>query len=216
MAKIGDGSSTNIWKDRWIPNNKGGTPTTPKPQSCCLNKVKELITNFRWNRPLIFSTFNGKDAEEILKIPISMAGRADSSYWIASNNGNYTVKSAYKMLEGEEKTTNIGSGVAGWQGETSFNGQKEKDWSKMWRLDIKGKHKTFLWKCLNQALPVNELIYCRTRMGKPICQICGAGEETIEHLFSFATRQRKYGGLHQCSGMALMTVEAISTNGGVV
>ena len=58
--KIGDGNSTNIWEDQWIPNTTEGKPTTPKPQSCNLHKVKELITNFRWNRPLIFSTFNGK------------------------------------------------------------------------------------------------------------------------------------------------------------
>ena len=102
--KIGDGKSTNIWEDSWIPNNKEGKPTTVKPQNCSLHKVEELITNFRWNRHLIFKTFNGKDAEEILKIPISLAGRADCSYWIASNNGNYSVKSAYKLLSKRENS----------------------------------------------------------------------------------------------------------------
>ena len=55
----------------------------------------------------------------------------------------------------------------------------------MWKIDIKGKLKNFMWKCLNKALPVNELIYCGTRMGEPICQVCGKGEETIERLFFF-------------------------------
>nr|XP_027090235.1 uncharacterized protein LOC113711271 [Coffea arabica] len=184
------------WKNKMLSNAgkevllKAITMALPMYAMSCFKLPGKLCKDIsammaRWNRPLIFSTFNGKDAKEILKIPISVAGRADSNYWIASNNGNYTVKSAYKMLEGEEKTTNIGRGVARGQGETNFNGQKEKDRSKMWRMDIKGKHKTCLWKCLNQALPVNELIYYGTRMREPICQVCGAGEETIEHLFFF-------------------------------
>lgn len=36
---------------------------------------------------------------------------------------------------------------------------------------------------MNLALPVNETIHSRTRMGDPICKSCGEGIETVEHLF---------------------------------
>ena len=41
----------------------------------------------------------------------------------------------------------------------------------------------FLWKCLNIALPVNEIIYSRIKIGSPICNCCGEDIETVEHLF---------------------------------
>ncbi|XP_027062866.2 uncharacterized protein [Coffea arabica] len=165
--KIGDGKSTNIWENRWIPNTKEGKPSTLKSQSCCLQRVEELIANFRWNWHLVFRIFSSKDAEEILKIPISLAGRANCSYWVAGNNGIYSIKSAYNLFS---KGEHIQQQDRREQGETSIHGQGEKDWKKMWNLDIKGKLKHFLWKCLNRLLPVNEILYYRTRMGEPICQ----------------------------------------------
>ncbi|XP_027178118.1 uncharacterized protein LOC113777281 [Coffea eugenioides] len=55
-------------------------------------------------------------------------------------------------------------------------------WKHLWNLNVKQKIKVFIWKCMNNALPVRELIYDRTKLGEPICTGCGEGEETVEHL----------------------------------
>nr|XP_027122295.1 uncharacterized protein LOC113739247 [Coffea arabica] len=96
--KIGNGKATNIWEDNWIPRNKDGKVTTAMPQSCNIRRVEELISGFRWRKPLVSRIFNRKDAKEILDIPISIVGREDSNYWLHSGSGTYTVNSGYKAL----------------------------------------------------------------------------------------------------------------------
>lgn len=53
----------------------------------------------------------------------------------------------------------------------------------MWSLNIKVKHKHFLWKWLNNILPVKEVVQKRTRKCNNICCGCGEVVETVEHLF---------------------------------
>lgn len=65
---IGNGRSTRIWENRWIPDNPHGKPVTRRPLNCNLTKVEELISDFRWNRPQIFKTYSKTDAENMLKI----------------------------------------------------------------------------------------------------------------------------------------------------
>lgn len=80
--KVGNGRNINICEDAWILDNTEGKITSCKPEGCKLRKVEDLISNFRWNYPIIFRTFNKKDADSILKIPISLAGSEDSNFWM--------------------------------------------------------------------------------------------------------------------------------------
>ncbi|XP_027181659.1 uncharacterized protein LOC113780035 [Coffea eugenioides] len=178
--KIGNGKATNIWRDKWIPGNKDGKVTSVMPLSCNITRVEELICGFRWRIPLVFRTFNRKEAEEILEIPISISGKDDSNYWIHSGNGIYTVNSGYKALC---KGTVQHKGRRENEAETSIASSYEKQWKWMWRLNVKSKIKHFLWKCLHGLLPVNSLVFKRTHKGDPICGGCGEQEESIEHMF---------------------------------
>ncbi|XP_071924903.1 uncharacterized protein [Coffea arabica] len=67
--KIGNGKSTKIWEDKWIPGNSQGKPTSAKPQHCTVNRVEELIQNYRWKRPLLFKLFKEEEAKRIMRIP---------------------------------------------------------------------------------------------------------------------------------------------------
>ena len=64
---------------------------------------------------------------------------------------------------------------------TSIHSTSKQMWSCLWKLNIKHKLKTFMWKCINNALPVNEVIFSRTQKGDPICKVCGEGVETVDH-----------------------------------
>ncbi|XP_071928132.1 uncharacterized protein [Coffea arabica] len=66
---------------------------------------------------------------------------------------------------------------------TSWDNHTSKVWKELWRLKVKHKQKIFLWKCLNNALPVRDIIHGRIKVGDPICNGCGEERETIEHTF---------------------------------
>ncbi|XP_071940383.1 uncharacterized protein [Coffea arabica] len=67
------------------------------------------------------------------------------------------------------------------EGSTSWENQTQKPWKDLWRLKVKHKQKIFLWKFLNNALPVRDAIYGRIKVGDPICNRYGEERETIEH-----------------------------------
>ena len=120
---IGNGNGTKIWEDAWIQDGKDGKVESLKPPDCMISKVSELISNFRWNSPLIFKTFNAQEVGQILKIPISLTGRPDCYFWSRSVNGQYTVKSAYEAITREKKLLELNGKV---KGETSWEGGSRK------------------------------------------------------------------------------------------
>ncbi|KAL3529595.1 hypothetical protein ACH5RR_008917 [Cinchona calisaya] len=101
--RVGNGETINIWEDRWIPNNEDGRLKTKMPDNCQGKVGNQLIRNFRWNKELIFQTFCREDAENILCIPISLAGRNDKLFWKYSANGHYTIQSGYWRAKEEQK-----------------------------------------------------------------------------------------------------------------
>ena len=79
-----------------MPNNHQEKPKTPKLANCQIDKVAGLIVDYKWNRPLILKIFGEEDADNILKIPISIIGRKDSTFWPGNQTREYTVQSRYK------------------------------------------------------------------------------------------------------------------------
>ena len=79
IKRIGDGLSTNIWKDRWIPRIPGGKPIF-KSEEVTVEKVSELINDDgkSWNIQKLNSNLSSMEVNEILKIPL---GRLDQDIW---------------------------------------------------------------------------------------------------------------------------------------
>ncbi|XP_027158241.1 uncharacterized protein LOC113759861 [Coffea eugenioides] len=173
IKKIGNGKNIRVWEDRWIPEHPQGKLIIVKPQKYVVQKVGDLIHNFRRKRPLIFKLFQEEEAKKMLRIPISLANRDDCFFWPYSGNGQYTVAFAYKEISRQRSLQQQQREVIG----EGPSWGKEKLWKHLWKL------KLFIWKCMNSALPVNEKIYTRTRMGDLICKRCGEDIETLEHLF---------------------------------
>ncbi|XP_027182362.1 uncharacterized protein LOC113780787 [Coffea eugenioides] len=95
--RIGNGLSTNIWEDSWIPMTPNGRVTTQQPQGVNLVKVANLIVQKGWNKNLLFRNFTPMEVEGILSIPISLVDKEDSNFWIHNSNGHYSVRSAYRV-----------------------------------------------------------------------------------------------------------------------
>lgn len=98
VKRIGDGTSTLIWQDRWMPGHFGGRPLTSRDGQQ-VELVSDLLTESGgWNEQLITEIFFHVDAFAILKLPVYGRG-GDVWAWEAEKHGNYSVKSAYKLLD---------------------------------------------------------------------------------------------------------------------
>ena len=104
----------------------------------------------------------------------------DRLIWNHSKTIEYTVRSSYALAKEMEaqatKTVQI-------KEQTSSHNRKESLWKKVWGTNVKHKLKHFIWKCLQNCIPVNDLVHRRTGKGDNICTSCGDGIETLEHLF---------------------------------
>ncbi|XP_027083610.1 uncharacterized protein [Coffea arabica] len=188
LKRVGLGKSIKIWKDEWIPNNPNGKPTTRVPDSGEEQKVEELISNFRWNRSVIFRRFNREDAENILKIPISLSRTGDKHFWIHSKHGEYSVKPCYQILLKEERKKEEGAkGESG----SSYDDSNKQIWKTLWGLNIKHKIKLFIWRCITNTLTARETIFRRTKQGSPFCSRCGDKIETVEHIMLHCPQAQK-------------------------
>lgn len=86
---IGDGTSTNIWEDRWIPMHFDARPLTPQDGQQ-VTMVSELLDgNGNWNVGLISSIFIPVDVNAILRIPLR--GQEDDWWaWEPEKHGDYS------------------------------------------------------------------------------------------------------------------------------
>ena len=65
MRKLGNGKSKTVWKGNWIPKNPQGKSISVKPHECIIQKVEDLIHNFRWKKPLNFKLFKEEEVKRI-------------------------------------------------------------------------------------------------------------------------------------------------------
>jgi hypothetical protein len=98
ISRIGDGKSTQILRDQWIPRERGLKVTALK-KNTRRRWVNQLMSHgpTRWNTPLIRELFFDHDAQEILAIEIPPGSQGDRIAWQPKKNGVFSVRSAYRL-----------------------------------------------------------------------------------------------------------------------
>jgi hypothetical protein len=147
--RIGRGTSVSIWRDKWIPPPSSGLPLSPPNLLDAETRVSSLIqhSSGTWDSSLIDQIFLPGDAELIKSIPLSMRVRDNALVWSRDQNGNYSVRSAYKMLVEEEIVSQQScSDMGGWK----------KFWRMVWSVRVPHKVRHFLWRACLNALPTME------------------------------------------------------------
>lgn len=105
---IGNGEKVDIWTNRWL-----STPDSFKPVSPRIPLEKEKVSCFldsetwSWNADKVRHSFLPHEAKVILGISISPRLLEDSLIWAWTNNGRFSVKSAYKVAQKWLKNQNI-------------------------------------------------------------------------------------------------------------
>lgn len=185
MWKIGDGNSVEIWGDCWVPNNHSGKIQTLRGAGQDIRKVCQLIdpNSKSWNEPLIRSIFIPMDVGKILQIPLPATPTRDKIIWKDSVNGQYSVKSGYKILHNQK----TGQGEAG-----SSNSRGSRLWKKIWAIEVLPSCKEFIWRACKEVLPVYANLKRRGIELETTCQACGEEEETIVHAILTCSRTHRF------------------------
>ena len=98
IRRIGDGLTTHIWNQNWLPRPANMRPIVSRimdpPQ-----RVSELILpGAQWDSTTISEIFLPTDAQAIMSIPLCTRHIDDFWSWIHEKNGVFSVQSAYRML----------------------------------------------------------------------------------------------------------------------
>jgi hypothetical protein len=74
IHRVGKGSSTNIWSDKWIPNGIGLKPVC-RPDEATTTKVSELLTETgSWDEDALALNLVSMDANAVRCIPLTPPG----------------------------------------------------------------------------------------------------------------------------------------------
>ncbi|XP_056848924.1 uncharacterized protein LOC108820216 [Raphanus sativus] len=164
---IGNGASINGWSDPWLSTSRPLSLIGPPTEANQHLMVQDLLLpeSNEWNLPLV--QLHLPQYEEIIRELIPSAQKPpDKLVWLGDIKGKYTTKSGYRMCNPIELQPN----------------QWGFAWIKhVWRLDAPGKLQHFMWRALNDALPVAELLLRRGMEVASACKVCG-DLETIAHV----------------------------------
>ncbi|XP_073358296.1 uncharacterized protein [Aegilops tauschii subsp. strangulata] len=135
--------------------------------------VSELISNVSatWDKQLVQATFLPMDVQVILGIPLCTRNVPDFWAWHHEKHGFFSVKSAYNMLVAtrnrREAWLEEGPGP-------SSSRAEERAWKHLWKTQVPGKVRMFLWRLSKYSLPTNDVQAHRHMSDSPCCGLCGA------------------------------------------
>uniref|UniRef100_A0A803NGM9 CCHC-type domain-containing protein n=1 Tax=Cannabis sativa TaxID=3483 RepID=A0A803NGM9_CANSA len=169
--RVGNGENVRVLEDPWLPRPVSFKiyDKPPLPENLYVADLKN--GDGSWDENFVRSVFNMEDAELILSMPSTGWDIEDKIMWHYSKNGEYTVKSGYKMA------TSLASE------QYQSDDQMCVDWWKaLWRLKIPPKIKHFVWKLVYNWIPTNANLAKRGVDVDNICVRCsGHVVETAAH-----------------------------------
>lgn len=94
------------------------------------------------------SNFYSWEAEMVSKIHVSEAWAEDILIWPLTSNGDYSVRSAYRMLVADEENTNLSS---------SSLDSSQSVWKKIWKIWAPNKICYFIWHQQKTPFPQSKI-----------------------------------------------------------
>lgn len=181
---VGNGESINVWQDPWLSLSQPMSPFGPPTLENQNLRVHDLLLpdSNEWNLDMV--RLHLPYYEEMIRQIIPSAHKPlDKLVWLGEVNGRYSTKTGYRMANAHPPI----------QYPYGFEWMRH-----VWKLDASAKIQHFLWRALNNALPVAELLIHRGMEVDPACKVCG-NLETINHVLfecPFALRVWKLAPIH--------------------
>lgn len=160
-----------MWNDPWLSFSEQRRPFGPVPEQYQTLCVADLFlpNSTEWDLgklDLILPFYK----EQIQRIRPSKHGLPDELVWLKNPSGEYSTCSGYLTLSEER------------EGDTPMVQATPCNWlANVWNIKTAEKVKLFIWKSLQNALPVGEQFAIRSIPISPLCKRCNT-EESILHL----------------------------------
>ena len=123
--RVGDGGTIDVWGHRWLPTPDHNKVISPRLDSPVVH-VKDLFypgTRI-WDLGLLERTFLSWEVEMIKVILVSEGQVEDLLTWPLAPNGNYSVRSAYRMLMDEVSSQEPGTSME----------ELQQVWKGIWKI----------------------------------------------------------------------------------
>ena len=172
--RVGNGSGIRIYQDNWLPDPHLNRVLSPPDFLGIDARVSVLMdgVNRCWLHEVIENLFLPHEAKMIKSIPISLVDCEDKIFWPLTANGEYSVKTGYRLLSNLGASDNPSS---------SDITQSKQIWKAIWNLNVPNRVKILIWWAGLDALPSQVNLVKRKVQCDPVCPICGLEQETIIH-----------------------------------
>lgn len=166
--RIGDGSSIQVLDQPWLLTDENPYVTSIQEPLQGKTVVSVMCVNSKeWDVKVVRDVLNDRDQKYVLAIPLTLSNHDDRLYWRLEESGNYTVKSAYKLLQSQRGM---------WNAEDC-----DKIWQVQWRTKAPPKALNLVWRALADCLPTLAQLHKKKVPVNTICLVCHQEEESILH-----------------------------------
>ncbi|XP_057444624.1 uncharacterized protein LOC130736864 [Lotus japonicus] len=112
------------------------------------------------------------ESTQIALIPLEGLQQQDSLVWAATQNGLFTVRSAYHCIRDWEE-----QGVA-----SSSESSSDVAWNRLWQLKIAPRYAHFVWRIIKGIVPTRQKLWNRGVRCPFSCPRCVQISESVEHV----------------------------------
>ncbi|KAF7826638.1 putative RNA-directed DNA polymerase [Senna tora] len=173
---IGNGRTTSIWTDPWIPADEPTIASRSNYTERGEETVRELLNEdaTEWDTEELRARFDEATCIRIQSIPPNPCQGEDKWIWEYDRNRVYSVKTGYKstMLEGWNQY-DIGLNID--------EGAVMRLWRRLWKMPIISRYKVFLWRACLSIIPTVESLERRGMIINEDCCMCNNAPEDVFH-----------------------------------
>lgn len=166
--RIGSGKYVQISNQPWLQDSHNSYIST-ESLSIVGRTVDSLFqTGTRdWDLEIIRDIFNDRDQRCILNTTVEHQLDRDTLFWKHEQSGDYSVRSAYKLLQLQKGVWNVNNNL-------SF-------WKTIWSTKAPPKALHLIWRAANNCLPTKTQLREKHVRIDDRCPVCDNGVESIIH-----------------------------------
>lgn len=164
---MGSGESVEIRNQPWLQDEDDPYILT-ELQGLENTTVSSLMVvgERRWEKDIVADLFNLRDQQCILNTRIGDENE-DSMYWWQESSGEYSVRSAYRLIQARKGLWRVSD--------------NNSVWRDIWRIKAPPKVLNLVWRALSNCLPTKINLHAKFVLVTTTCPICSGEEETVLH-----------------------------------